>query len=249
MPKVLQGWIGPQDLVDVLKLDIDAANRKLSDFSCDLLRAKDGLALRPYQIEAIEKTEAAVKSGQQTALVEMAAGTGKTRIVPGMIYRFLKTGRFKRVLVLVNNSGGGRIPDVFKDVMIENNMPLEQIYDINSPAGKGIGRNTKIHVSTVQTLFDRIFIDGGASTPQVTDYDLVIADEAYSAYTAGRATDGEEQLYDSDRASEYRAVLDYFDAVKIVLTADSAQHICKNFGKPVFSYSHNSAVAEGYLIL
>ena len=61
----------------MLELDIDAANRKLSEFSYDLLRDKDGLSLRPYQIEAIEKTEAAVVKDEQTALLEMAAGTGK----------------------------------------------------------------------------------------------------------------------------------------------------------------------------
>jgi type I restriction enzyme R subunit len=247
LPRVLQGWIGPQDLLDMLELDIDAANRKLSDFSYDLLRDKDGLALRPYQVEAIEKTEAAVISGNQTALLEMAAGTGKTRIVPGMIYRFLKTGRFKRVLLLVDDAVGGRVPSVFKDAMIEKHMPLEQIYDIYTPTDRGIDRNTKIHVLTVQTLFDRIFINGDESTPSVTDYDLIIADEAHHEYTTDRETGGEELLCQSDHASEYHAVLDYFDAVKIVLTADSTQRISEICGKPVFSYSHHRAVAEGYL--
>jgi type I restriction enzyme R subunit len=61
----------------MFELDIDAANRKLSEFSYDLLRDKDGLSLRPYQIEALEKTEAAVIRGGKAALLEMAAGTGK----------------------------------------------------------------------------------------------------------------------------------------------------------------------------
>jgi len=227
--RVLQGWIGPQDLLDMLESDIASANRNLSEFSYDLLRDKDGLNLRPYQIEAIEKTEAAVVEGSQTALLEMAAGTGKTRIVPGMIYRFLKTGRFKKILLLVDNTvPGGRIPDVFKDVMVENHMPLDQIYDIEILDDLDdkeilIGRDTKIHLSTVQILFERIFINGGESVPSVADYDLIISDEAHREYAL-----------DMNR---YRAVLDYFDSVKIVLTADSGLAASENFGKPVFTYS------------
>ena len=53
MPRVLQGWIGPRDLLDMLESDVAAANKKLSDFSYDPLRDADGLGLRPYQIEAI----------------------------------------------------------------------------------------------------------------------------------------------------------------------------------------------------
>ncbi len=67
----------------------------------DLLTDKDGLNLRPYQLNAIKAAEEAVISGKQTALLAMATGTGKTRTVLGMIYRFLKTERFRRILFLL----------------------------------------------------------------------------------------------------------------------------------------------------
>ena len=98
--KALQGWISPQGLLEMLEKDIAAADKQLSETPYDLLRDKDGLDLRPCQIEAIEKAEAAVMSGSQTVLLAMATGTGKTRTVHGMIYRFLKSNRFKRIAVL-----------------------------------------------------------------------------------------------------------------------------------------------------
>ena len=61
----------------------------------------------------------------------MATGTGKTRTVLGMIYRFLKTGRFKRILFLVDRTAlGEQALDVFKEVKLEDLMPLADIYNI-----------------------------------------------------------------------------------------------------------------------
>jgi type I restriction enzyme R subunit len=249
LPRALQGWIGPQDLLDLLELDIAAANQRLSEFSYDLLRHEAGLSLRPYQIEAIEKTEAAVLGGEHTALLEMAAGTGKTRLAPGMIHRFLKTGRFKRILFLVGPDAGEGMPDVFKDIIIENKLPLEKIYDIKVVDGTEIDRDTKIHVSTVQAMFEHIFINDDSYIPSVTDYDLIIADDAQQVFTSDSETGrGEEPSRTrSNLINKYYAVLDYFDGNKIVLTADSAQHVAENYRKPVFTYSYSRALAEGYI--
>ena len=51
-----------------------------------------------------------------------------------------------------------------------------------------------------------------------------------------------------DYVSKYRRVLDYFDAVKIGLTATPALHTTEIFGAPIFSYSYREAVIDGYLI-
>ncbi len=61
--------------------------------------------------------------------------------------------------------------------------------------------------------------------------------------------DEEFILRDQDEfQSKYRAVLDYFDAYRIGLTATPAIHTEEIFGKPVFNYSYRRAVVEGYLI-
>jgi type I site-specific restriction endonuclease len=51
-----------------------------------------------------------------------------------------------------------------------------------------------------------------------------------------------------DYISKYRRVLDYFDAVKIGLTATPALHTTEIFGKAIFIYSYREAVIDGYLI-
>lgn len=60
----------------------------------------------------------------------------------------------------------------------------------------------------------------------------------------------DEVLYrnQDDFRSKYRAVIDYFDAVKIALTATPALHTTQIFGKPVYSYDYRTAVVDGYLV-
>ena len=50
VPKALRGWISPESLLDLLGKDIDAGNRALEQMPFDLLRDKDGLNLRDYQL-------------------------------------------------------------------------------------------------------------------------------------------------------------------------------------------------------
>ena len=60
----------------------------------------------------------------------------------------------------------------------------------------------------------------------------------------------DEVLYrdQNDFRSKYRAVIDYFDAVKIALTATPALHTTEIFGKPVYSYDYRTAVIDGFLV-
>jgi len=251
IPKALQGWISPEGLHDMLGKDINNANARLCETSYDVLRDNDGLNLRPYQIEAIEKAEAAILQGRHTVLLAMATGTGKTRTVLGMIYRFLKAKRFKRVLFLVDrNALGEQAQDVFKEVKIEELMTIDQIYSIKNLGDKEIEKETKIHIATVQSLVKRILYNDEDSIPAVTDYDLIIVDEAHRGYILDKEMSDDEQLYRDqlDFISKYRSVIEYFDAVKIALTATPALHTTNIFGVPVYVYSYRRAVIEGYLV-
>lgn len=129
-PKALQGWFSPDGLMEMLDKDIAAANQALENTPYDLLRDPDGLNLREYQIRAIEAAENAIINGKETALLSMATGTGKTRTILGMIYRFIKSNRFKRILFLVDRTAlGEQAADVFKEVKIEDLMTLDEIYN------------------------------------------------------------------------------------------------------------------------
>ena len=250
-PKALQGWISPQGLMEQLEKDITAANSALQNTPFDLLRDPDGLNLRKYQINAIEAAEQAVIDGKQTVLLSMATGTGKTRTILGMIYRFIKSDRFKRVLFLVDRTAlGEQAEDVFKEVKIEELMTLDSIYNIKGLDEKEIDRETKIHIATVQSLVKRILYPEGDTMPSVTDYDLIVVDEAHRGYILDKEMSETEMLYrnQDDYISKYRSVIEYFDAVKIALTATPALHTTEIFGKPVFNYSYREAVIDGYLV-
>ncbi|WP_330379801.1 type I restriction-modification system endonuclease [Anaeromassilibacillus senegalensis] len=250
-PRALQGWISPSGMMELLKKDIASANQTLQAAPYDLLRDKDGLNLREYQLKAIRAVEQAIIDGQNTALLAMATGTGKTRTILGMIYRFLKTGRFRRILFLVDRTAlGEQAQDVFKEVKLEELMTLDDIYNIKGLDEKSIDPETRVQISTVQGMVKRLLYNDEESMPAVTDYDLIIIDEAHRGYILDKEMGEDELLYRDQRdyVSKYRTVIDYFDAVKIALTATPAKHTTEIFGRPVFTYSYREAVIEGYLV-
>lgn len=250
-PKALQGWISPQGITELLEKDISSANATLQNTPFDLLRDPDGLNLREYQIRAIEAAEKAVIDGKQTVLLSMATGTGKTRTILGMIDRFIKSDRFKRVLFLVDRTAlGEQAADVFREVKIEELMTLDSIYNIKGLDEKEIDKETKIHIATVQSLVKRILYPESDTMPSVTDYDLIVVDEAHRGYILDKEMSETEMLYrnQDDYISKYRTVIEYFDAVKVALTATPALHTTEIFGKPVFNYLYREAVIDGYLV-
>ena len=205
-----------------------------------------------YQLKAVQAVDEAVRCGKRTALLAMATGTGKTRTVLGMIYRFLKAKRFKRILFLVDrNALGVQAQDVFKEVKLESLQTLDQIYNIKELTDKLIDAETAVHVATVQGMMKRImYAESEDRIPAVSDYDLIIIDEAHRGYILDKEMAEAEQLYRDQRdyQSKYRYVLDYFNAVKIALTATPALQTTEIFGEPVYTYTYREAVLDGYLI-
>lgn len=251
VPKAMKGWMSPTGMMEQLEKDIQAKDQALKAMPYDLLRDKDGLNLREYQLKAIQAAENAILNGQQNILLAMATGTGKTRTILGMIYRFLKTGRFRRILFLVDRTSlGEQATDVFKEVKLEDLMTLDDIYNIKGLEDKAADKETRIQVATVQSMVKRILYNGEDTMPAVTDFDLVIIDEAHRGYILDKEMGEDELLYrdQTDYQSKYRSVVEYFDAVKIALTATPALQTTEIFGQPVYKYTYREAVIEGYLV-
>lgn len=251
MPKALRGWISPDGMLKLLESDIERADKALQTLPYDFLRDKDGLNLRQYQLNAIQAAENAVINGQKNILLAMATGTGKTRTVLGMIYRFLKTGRFNRILFLVDRTAlGEQAEDVFNEVKLEDLKTLNDIYDIKTLEDAVFEDETKVHIATVQGMVKRLLYNDEERQPSVTDYDLIVIDEAHRGYLLDKEMGEDELLYRDqlDYQSKYRLVIEYFDAVKIALTATPALHTTQIFGNPVFKYTYREAVIEGYLV-
>lgn len=250
-PTPLRGWMSPDGMEELLVQDISSKNKTLAEMPYDLLTDKDGLNLRPYQLNAIKEAENAIIDGKQTVLLAMATGTGKTRTVLGMIYRFLKTERFRRILFLVDRTAlGEQAQDVFEEVKLEDLLTLDDIYNIKGLDDKNIDKETRIHISTVQGMVKRIMFNDGETMPAVSDYDLIIIDEAHRGYILDKEMGEDEALYRDQRdyQSKYRSVIEYFNAVKIALTATPALQTTEIFGQPVFKYTYREAVIEGYLV-
>ncbi|MCI9596399.1 MAG: type I restriction-modification system endonuclease [Firmicutes bacterium] len=251
IPYALRGWMSPIGITELLEKDIKSGNKALEEMTYDLLQDKDGLNLREYQLNAIKAAEKAIIDGKKEILIAMATGTGKTRTVLGMIYRFLKTNRFKRILFLVDRTSlGEQTQDVFKEVKLEELMTLDEIYNIKELDEKTIDKETRIHVSTVQGMVKRVLYNDGETMPAVSDYDLIIIDEAHRGYILDKEMGKVEALYRDQRdyQSKYRSVIEYFNATKIALTATPALQTTEIFGQPVFKYTYREAVIEGYLV-
>ena len=179
----------------------------------------------------------------------MATGTGKTRTVIGLMYRFLKAERFMRILFLVDRTALGRQAiDVFNQAALEQNQTLSKIYNVAELGDMAAEAETRVQIATVQAMVKRIFMSD--APPPVDRFDCIIIDEAHRGYTLDQEmTEGELATCDAGQyLSTYRRVLDYFDAVKVGLTATPAKHTSDIFGKPVYTYSYREAVADDWLI-
>jgi type I restriction enzyme, R subunit len=250
--KVLQGWYSPEKLENMLKEDLEEANKNLDELDSEFLQDENSIGLRYYQVEAIKAVEKAIIEGKEAALITMATGTGKTRTVLGLIYRLLKINRYRRILFLVDRTSlGDQALDTFKEVKIEDLKTLNQIYNINGLDEKLIDKETKIHVATVQALVKRIiYNEDETNVPSVGDYDCIVVDEAHRGYTLDKDMgEGEVDWRDSrDFLSKYKKVIEYFDAFKVALTATPALHTTMIFGEPVYNYTYRNAVIDGYLV-
>lgn len=233
----------PDGLLDILKRSKEEAEQKLKQEGFAYLK------LRDYQQRAIEHTEKALVQNQQNCLIAMATGTGKTRTIIGLMYRFLKTERFKRILFLVDRrSLGQQAIDFFNEAPLEQNQPLSKIYNIAELGDMAAEAETRIQVATVQAMVKRIFMSD--TPPPIDEFDCIIIDEAHRGYTLDQEmSEGEIATRDTTQyLSSYRRVLDYFDATKIGLTATPAKHTTDIFGHPVYTYSYREAVADDWLI-
>lgn len=243
----LEEFHHPEDLA----LKLTSQNPEIADK--DLVDDQDfpRFADRDYQVEAIKSIEEAIKDGKKRILLAMATGTGKTRTAIALMYRLLKHKRARRILYLVDrNSLGQQTADAIKDNKI-GNLSIASIYGVKELKDKLPDASTKIQIATVQGMIKRLFYnDDKEEKPSVGQYDFIIVDEAHRGYAEDKElSEKEYHFYDqNDYVSQYRRVVDYFDATAIGMTATPALQTTDIFGKPVYSYSYQQAVLDNYLV-
>lgn len=181
---------------------------------------------RPYQHEAIRRAHEAFTSGRRRALWVMATGTGKTRVGAALVDSLLTAQWIERVLFITDRK---ELRDQAHRAF-EAYLPDEPAVRIQSGAFDGAKR---LYTATVQTL-QSCYQDIGSGF-----FDLVISDESHRS------------IYD-----KWEAVISYFDALLLGLTATPADYLARNtflfFGcadnVPTFAYEYDQAVIEGYLV-
>ena len=245
--RALDGWHTPEGLVALLKRDERRAHQQLQNEPFNY-----GFPLRHYQQAAIEAVETAIAQGQREMLLAMATGTGKTKTCIALVYRLLKAQRFRRVLFLVDRSAlGEQAANAFKETRMESLQTFTDVFGMAELDDSRPDTETAVHIATVQGLVHRVLYPADGCAPATVDqYDCIVVDECHRGYLLDRELSDTELSFRSfdDYISSYRRVLDYFDAVKIGLTATPALHTAQIFGAPIFNYGYREAVIDGYLV-
>ena len=245
--RALVEWPTPEGLKARLETDRKAAEEALKSKPFDF-----GFQLRPYQKTAIEKVEEALSKDQREMLVAMATGTGKTKLAIAMLYRLLATKRFRNICFVVDRSAlGKQTSDEFMSTAIEGPKTFGQLFGMKGLEDVKPDEETRLHICTIQGLVKRVlFTDDPADTPPIDQYDLIVVDECHRGYLLDREMSDAELSFrgQDDYISKYRRVLEYFDAVKIGLTATPALHTAQIFGDPIYTYTYREAVIDGWFI-
>ena len=183
----IERFISPEDLqrrsdLKVLKKPLAQVEHQIS------------IADRPYQIEASSIIASLYDKGKRAFLLEMATGTGKTRLAAAIIDRFLASYQAERILFIVD-----RI-ELAKQSLEAFQLAFMDKYKSAryKPGRKGEWGGASVVVATIQSLnihFRKDFTPGY--------FDLVINDECH------RSIYGELP----------RQVVEYFQATRIGLTA------------------------------
>ncbi|QGF22444.1 DEAD/DEAH box helicase family protein [Raineyella fluvialis] len=190
------------------------------------------IAGRHYQQHAIRAVDTTLENHQRRALLVMATGSGKTRTVIALVDQLMRAGWVKRVLFLADRVAlVNQAVNAFKTHLPSAttvNLVTEKVTD---------GR---VFVSTYPTMMGLINeTDGGLRRFGPGYFDLVVVDEAHRS------------LY-----AKYGAILDWFDAYLVGLTATPKDEVDRNTyslfhleeGVPTDVYSLEDAVAEGFLV-
>ncbi|MBF0182007.1 MAG: DEAD/DEAH box helicase family protein [Magnetococcales bacterium] len=198
------------------------------------------IAGRDYQKACIDVLCQEIGQGRRKLLVEMATGTGKTRMAVAFIKRLFQANRINRVLFLVDRIElAGQAEDAFTE-----HLPDYPTYVLR--AGRRFQDEKRITITTLQSMVN---IYGQYSSGY---FDLVISDECHRS------------IY-----GKWSGVLKHFDGIQLGLTAtpcivppevlekitDEEDRLFVRdtlrffeLDRPTYRYTLKEAIADGYLV-
>ena len=203
---------------------------QLPVISQDYYDDSTGKSPRYYQLQAINKTIAAVSAGQKRVLLVMATGTGKTYTAFQIIWRLWKAKSKKRILFLAD-----------RNILVDQSKNND-FQPFGTAMAKVTGRNIDPAYEIQLALYQAITgpEEHQKAYKQVAPdfFDLIVIDECH------RGSASED--------SAWREILDYFSsATQIGLTATPKEtdevSNTDYFGEPVYTYSLKEGIEDGFL--
>ncbi|MGP4009207.1 DEAD/DEAH box helicase family protein [Streptomyces sp. 4N124] len=247
-PETIARWIDEAE-ADPTAPTLRARMRRLPQTFLD---PKD---LRPAQVKAIDGLERSLAKDDPRALIQMATGAGKTYTVVSESYRLLKNAGAKRVLFLVdrNNLGSQAATEFENFDTPDDGRKFTELYVVQRLAGDTVLGSAHVVVSTVQRLWLALT---GRPVPSADDndesfdrYDLVDEPVEIGYNPALPPESFDLIVVDECHRSIYgkwRAVLEYFDAHLVGLTATPVMQTFGFFFQNLVSeYPYEQAVADG----
>ncbi|MDQ2883110.1 MAG: DEAD/DEAH box helicase family protein [Actinomycetota bacterium] len=209
--------------------------------------------LRPNQIEAITRLEQSLAADRPRALIQMATGAGKTYTVVNASYRLLKHAGARRVLFLVdrNNLGKQARAEYSRFETPDDFSKFADLYNVQRLTSTALLESASVVISTVQRLYAMLRgeeLPAEDDDPEFDDYNINEAvDLEYNAAIPPETFD--LIIIDECHRSIYgkwRAVLEYFDAHLVGLTATPVAQTFGFFHENLVSqYTYRQAVADG----
>jgi type I restriction enzyme R subunit len=209
------------------------------------------------QVEAVHKLEASLAENRPKSLIQMATGSGKTRVACATVYRLVKHAGARRVLFLVDrNNLGKQARERFADYRSpEASRPFGEEFVIQHLRSNVLNPTARVCISTVQRLFSMLqgheeyaeendetsWFEADAAIhrePEPVTYNPNIPVETFDVIVVDEC---HRSIY-----NQWRQVLDYFDAFVIGLTATPTKQTIGFFDNNlVMEYGHADAVADG----
>ena len=192
-------------------------------------KVKDYITDREYQKRAIHNICDHYNKMHRRGLLVMATGSGKTRVSISLCDVLIRNKWVKNILFLADRNA--LVEQAY--VNFEKLLPDYSKTRLDQPKPD---LNARFVFSTYQTMIR--YIDSDKKNFSVGRFDLIIIDEAH------RSVFG-----------KYTAILDYFDALMVGLTATPREDVDRSTyelfeldGEPNFAYELAEAVDDKYLV-
>ncbi len=216
-------------------------------------------SLRPAQVDAVTGLERSLAAGRPRALIQMATGAGKTYAAVTASCRLLRHARARRVLFLVDRNNLGRQARTeFSGYPIpDDGRRFTDLYNAEILAGSGMADSWQVVISTVQRLYavlsGRSVPDADTDDPDLDDGPAEMGDEDAEPAAVSYNADLPPESFDLIIIDEchrsiygkWRAVLEYFEAFQVGLTATPTKQTLGYFQRNLVSeYTNQQAVAD-----